>query len=58
MNAIARGGRQFHTLLILGTLVLSSAAYAQTTAPLLGELEKIAKAYKIEVVTADPGFPV
>jgi hypothetical protein len=54
--------RLYHlsVLLVLPALLLCGAAWAQTKAPEtpLAELEKIAKAFKIEIVTADLGFPV
>jgi hypothetical protein len=44
---------------MLAAAILCGAACAQKeSADSLGELEKIAKAYKVEIVTADPSFPV
>ncbi len=52
--------RTFSAIHILVTLLLCRAVWAQreATADPLGELEKIAKVYKIEIVTVDPRFPV
>lgn len=52
--------RTFSAILILVTLLLSGAARAQNeaSADALGELEKVATAYKIEIVGAAPRFPV
>lgn len=60
MTGVNLRSRTFPAILILVTFLLSGAARAQreASADALGELEKIAKAYKIEIVTADTRFPV
>jgi hypothetical protein len=59
MNRILPRSLAFLAVLSLVTLLhLHSACADEALASPLGELEKIAKTYKIEIVTAEPQFPV
>lgn len=60
MSCVDLGSRKFPAILILVPLFLSGVARSQIESPAdaLGELEKIARNYKIEIVTAAPRFPV
>ncbi len=60
MSSVNLRSRSCSAILILVTVLLSSAVGVQGEASVnaIGELEKIAKAYKIEIVTADARFAV
>ena len=60
MNNVHIRPRIFPTILVVMMWLLSGAACTQADAPAdpLAELEKIARAYKIEIVVNNPQFPV
>lgn len=60
LNCVVRTSHQFPAILIIVALQVCVADRAQSQTPptALGELEKIANVYKIEIVTADLNLPV
>lgn len=60
MNGVILMARTFQVVLLLAIFLHSSAARAQKdeSPDSRGEIEKIAKIYQLEIVTADPTFPV
>ena len=60
MNGFVRWPKQVPAIFVLAMflLLVAERGQSQATADGIGELEKIARAYKIEIVAVDPVFPV